>query len=165
MSHQCKSLRKLQDKLIKHLTDATALVTKEYQLNKNKIWQALNIKEQLNKLKELQEQLNGNLDEEEPGLLHEVEYFYKQVHWLTSRFPDGKYIDVVGLCRMVTQKEIAGKEYSLSPGRYVGVDATTDEDFDYEERLNEIHIELEGLNEEAIQLGQTISENFKELTI
>jgi len=30
-------------------------------------------------------------------------------------------------------------------------------------RLNEIHIELEVLNEEAIALAKTISENFKEL--
>jgi type I restriction enzyme M protein len=48
------------------------------------------------------------------------------------------------------QKEIEAKDWSLSPGRYVGVDTSTDDDFDYEERLNEIHIELDGLNEEAI---------------
>jgi len=65
----------------------------------------------------------------------------------------------------VTQKEIEAKDWSLSPGRYVGVDTTTDEDFDYEERLNEIHIELDGLNEEAIALAKTISENYKELAI
>jgi len=45
------------------------------------------------------------------------------------------------------------------------VDTTTDDDVDYEARLNEIHIELEGLNEEAIQLAKTIAENFKELAI
>jgi len=45
------------------------------------------------------------------------------------------------------------------------VDTSTDEDFDYEERLNEIHIELDGLNEEAIALAKTISENYKELAI
>jgi len=45
------------------------------------------------------------------------------------------------------------------------VDTATDEDFDYEERLNEIHIELEGLNEEAIALAKTISGNYKELAI
>ena len=40
-----------------------------------------------------------------------------------------------------------------------------DDGIDYEERLNEIHIELEGLNEEANQLANSISENFKELVI
>ncbi|HRU02473.1 MAG TPA: hypothetical protein P5239_12310, partial [Victivallales bacterium] len=64
-----------------------------------------------------------------------------------------------------TIKEIEAKDWSLSPGRYVGVDTTTDDDIDYEERLREIHVELQSLNEEAIQLVQTIMNNFKELGI
>ena len=162
---QTKALRKPQDKLIKQLLDAISTAAKEYQLSKNKDWKELNLKEQLDQLKALQQQLSGNPDEEEPGLLHETEYFYKQAHWLTSRFPEGVYTDVEGLCKVVSQKEIEAKDWSLSPGRYVGVDTATDDDFDYEERLNEIHIELDGLNEEAIALAKTISENYKELAI
>jgi len=45
----------------------------------------------------------------------------------------------------------------------VGVDAATDDVFDYEKRLTEIHIELDGLNEEAINLVKTISENYKSI--
>lgn len=164
-AHLCKTLRKPQDKLIKQLLDAISTAAKEYQLSKNKEWKELNLKEQLDQLKTLQQQISGNPDEEEPGLLHETEYFYKQAHWLTSRFPEGVYTDVEGLCKVVTQAEIEAKDWSLSPGRYVGVDTATDEGFDYEERLNEIHIELEGLNEEAIALAKTISENYKELAI
>lgn len=165
IAHLCKALRKPQDKIIKQLLDAISTAAKEYQLSKNKDWKELGLKEQLDQLKALQQQLSGNPDEEEPGLLHETEYFYKQAHWLTSRFPEGVYSDVEGLCKVVTQKEIEAKDWSLSPGRYVGVDTSTDEDFDYEERLNEIHIELDGLNEEAIALAKTISENYKELAI
>jgi type I restriction enzyme M protein len=145
------------------LLDAIATATKEYQLSKNKDWKELNLKEQLDQLKALQQQLSGNPDEEEPGLLHETEYYYKQAHWLTSRFPDGVYTDVEGLCKVVNQKEIETKDWSLSPGRYVGVDTATDDDFDYEERLAEIHIELEGLNEEAKNLATTIQENYKSI--
>lgn len=163
IAHLCKSLRKPQDKLIKQLLDAISTAAKEYQLSKNKDWKDLGLKEQLDQLKALQQQLSGNPDEEEPGLLHETEYFYKQAHWLTSRFPEGVYTDVEGLCKVVTQKEIEAKDWSLSPGRYVGVDTTTDEDFDYEERLNEIHIELEGLNEEAINLANQIQNTIKEI--
>lgn len=162
---QTKALRKPQDKLIKQLLDAISTAAKEYQLSKNKDWKELNLKEQLDQLKAQQQQLSGNPDEEEPGLLHETEYFYKQAHWLTSRFPEGVYTDVEGLCKVVSQAEIEAKDWSLSPGRYVGVDTATDDDFDYEERLNEIHIELDGLNEEAIALANAISENFKELAI
>ena len=165
IAHLCKSLRKPQDKLIKQILDAISTAAKEYQLNKNKDWKEINIKEQLDQLKVLQQQLSGNPDEEEPGLLHETEYFYKQAHWLTSRFPDGVYADVEGLCKVVSQKEIEAKDWSLSPGRYVGVSLSEDEDLDYEERLSEIHIELEALNEEAIALANTISGNFKEMAI
>jgi type I restriction enzyme M protein len=163
IAHQCKALRKPQDKLIKQFLDAIATANKDYQLAKNKDWKDIGIKEKLDILKELQLQLSGNPDEEEPGLLHETEYFWKQAHWLNSRFPDGKYIDVEGLCKVVSQNDIEAKDWSLSPGRYVGVDTSTDEDFDYEARLAEIHIELEGLNEEAITLAKTISDNYKEL--
>ena len=162
---QTKALRKPQDKLIKQLTDAVGTATKEYQLNKNKDWKELSLKEQLDQMKALQTQLSGNSDEEEPGLLHETEYFYRQAHWLTSRFPDGVYTDVEGLCKVVTQAEIEAKDWSLSPGRYVGVDTATHEDFDYEERLKEIHIELEGLNEEAIALANVIATNYKSIAI
>ena len=165
VAHQCRTLRKPQDKLIKQLLDAIASAVKEFQLNKNKDWKELNLREQLDLLKTLQQQLSGNPVEEEPGLLHETEYFWKQAHWLQSRFPTGVYADVEGLCKVVSQKEIEAKDWSLSPGRYVGVDAAADDDFDYEERLAEIHIELEGLNEEAIALANAISNNFKEIVI
>ncbi|MGV8829330.1 MAG: N-6 DNA methylase [Breznakibacter sp.] len=164
IAHQCKAIRKPQDKLIKELFDAIATATKDLQLNKIKNWKDLKIKAELDWLKELHQALSGN-PEEEPGFLHETEYFYKQAYWLTSRFAGGVYNDVEGLCKVVSQADIEAKDWSLSPGRYVGVDTTSDDDFDYEERLNEIHIELEGLNEEAIALAKTISENYKELAI
>jgi type I restriction enzyme M protein len=165
IAHQTKAIRKPQDKLMKQLLDVLGTSIKEFQLSKNNDWKGLNLKVELDKLKALQLQLSGNPDEDEPGLLHETEYFYKQAQWLTSRFPEGVYADVEGLCKIVTQKEIEAKDWSLSPGRYVGVDTTTYDDFDYEERLKEIHIELEGLNDEAIALANAISENFKTVVI
>jgi len=159
----CKAIRKPQDKLIKQITDNIISIQKEDQLQKLKEWKDSGIKDIINSIKQVQQLLSGNPDEEEPGLLHETEYFYKQAHWLTSRFPDGIYTDVEGLCKVVTQDEIEAKDWSLSPGRYVGVDTATDDDFDYEERLAEIHIELDGLNEEAINLAKTISDNFRQI--
>ncbi|WP_428329526.1 hypothetical protein [Mucilaginibacter sp.] len=70
-----------------------------------------------------------------------------------------------GLCKVVNQSEIAAKDWSLSPGRYVGVSTIAENDFDYEARLKEIHIELESLNEEAASFAKIISENFNELAI
>jgi type I restriction enzyme M protein len=76
-------------------------LAKEHQLNKNKDWKDLNLKIQLDRLKALQQQFSGNPDEDEPGLLHETDYFWKQAHWLQSRFPGGVYTDVEGLCKVV----------------------------------------------------------------
>jgi type I restriction enzyme M protein len=158
-----KSLRKPQDKLLKHILDTIAGAQKEFQLHKNKDWKELNIKSLLDQMKTLQQQLNGNPNEEEPGFLHETEYFYKQAQWLEKRFPQKIYNDVEGLCKVVTLKEIEEKDWSLSPGRYVGVESAMDEDFDYETRLQEIHLELEDLNQEATILANLISENYKSI--
>lgn len=90
-------------------------------------------------------------------------YFDKELHWLTSRFPEGKYRDVPGLCKVVTQAEIAANDYSLTAGRYVGVAAQADDGFDFEERMAEIKLELAGLDREAAVLAGTIQEHLTEL--
>ncbi len=93
----------------------------------------------------------------------EVLYFEKEAKWLSSRFPDGTYTDVPGLCKIVSKGEIAENDFSLTPGRYVGVAAQIDEDFDYEERMAEIKLELASLNAEANVLAQQIQDNLTEL--
>ena len=98
--------------------------------------------------------------------LKKVRYFWKQVHWLTERFPEAKLRDVEGLVKLVDIKEIAANDWSLTPGRYVGVaPEEEDEDFDFEETLREIHVELEDLNAEAVALAATIKRNFEELGV
>lgn len=91
-------------------------------------------------------------------------YFHRQAHWLLSRFPDAEFVDVLGLCRLTPRSEIEANDWSLTPGRYVGVaPQEEDEDFDFEERMREIHIELQGLNEEAAELAETIEASLEEL--
>jgi type I restriction enzyme M protein len=98
--------------------------------------------------------------------LKQVRYFWKQAHWLTERFPEAELRDVEGLVKLVTRKELAANDWSLTPGRYVGVaPEEPDEDFDFEEALREIHVELEDLNAEAVQLAATIKRNFEELGV
>ncbi len=152
-----KQYRKETERQLKLFSETLETFERKYNLRKEKDWIDLQIKD---KLKQLFDTFQ-NIGE----LVQEVIYFQHQVEWLQTRFPDGVFTDVEGLCKVVTQKEIEAKDWSLSPGRYVGVDTTTNDDFDYEERLNEIHIELDGLNEEAIALANGISENFKELAI
>ena len=98
--------------------------------------------------------------------LKQVRYFWKQAHWLTERFPDAKLRDVDGLVKLVDLKEIEANDWSLTPGRYVGVaPEEEDEDFDFEEALREIYVELEDLNAEAVTLAATIKRNFEELGV
>jgi type I restriction enzyme M protein len=98
--------------------------------------------------------------------LKRVRYFHKQAVWLTERFPDGELRDVEGLVKRVDRAELEANDWSLTPGRYVGVAPEEEDDgFDFEEALREIHIELEGLNAEAAKLAARISRNFKELGI
>lgn len=93
-----------------------------------------------------------------------VRYFHRQAAWLTERFPEAKLADVPGLVKLVDRAEIERNDWSLTPGRYVGVtQEEVDDDFDFEETMRDIHLELEGLNEEAAELAKTIAKNFEEL--
>jgi type I restriction enzyme M protein len=90
-----------------------------------------------------------------------VRYFHRQAHWLLSRFPDARLVAVPGLVKLVERAELAANDWSLTPGRYVGVaPEEEDEDFDFEGVMRDIHIELAGLNEEAAALAAQIQGNF-----
>lgn len=73
----------------------------------------------------------------------------RQFEWLTDKFGDGKYKDVLGLCKIATIQDIEEKNYSLTPGAYVGVAELEDDGVDFHERMSEIHTELSQLNREA----------------
>ena len=89
----------------------------------------------------------------------------KEAKWLTEKFGYGTYKDVLGLCKVATINEIEEKNWSLTPGAYVGVAPVEEDDENFEERMTEIHKELLTLQAEANQLMDTISANFEELGI
>jgi type I restriction enzyme M protein len=98
--------------------------------------------------------------------LKSVRGFYRHAHWLLERFPDAKLRDVEGLVKVVDREELQANDWSLTPGRYVGVSPEEeDEGFDFEETLREIHLELNDLNSEAIRLADEIAKNFEGLGI
>jgi len=74
-----------------------------------------------------------------------------------------KYADVAGLCKVATISEIEAQGWSLNPGRYVGVAARAEENFNFKERLEELNEELETLNAEARELEERIAENVVKL--
>lgn len=93
-------------------------------------------------------------------------YFIAQGHWLMSRFPDGLYKNVPGLCKAVTRVDIVENDYSLTPGRYVGAAIGSQDDDDGEvftTRMKEIHSELAELNERSATLAAAIQTTFLDL--
>ena len=87
----------------------------------------------------------------------------RQFEWLTEKFGEGEYKDVLGLCKIATIQEIEEKNYSLTPGAYVGVAEAEDDGVDFHERMNEIHAELKRLNDEANVLMDEILKGWEEL--
>ena len=98
--------------------------------------------------------------------LEQIGYFHRQARWLTERFPAGELRNVEGLVKLVHRAEIEPNDWSLTPGRYVGVAPEEEEEgFDFKETLREIHVELEDLNAEAVVLAEKIRKNFEELGV
>jgi type I restriction enzyme M protein len=107
------------------------------------------------------------LDEQRKAVVEQMKhsaYFYRQAAWLQDRFPNAELQAVPGLVKLVDRKDIEAADWSLTPGRYVGVaPPEEDEDFDFEETLRDIHTELADLNKEATELAAKIQENLEEL--
>jgi type I restriction enzyme M protein len=82
---------------------------------------------------------------------------------MDQSFPEGCYVDVPGLCAVVTLTEIEQQGWSLNPGRYVGTAATEDDGVDFRIHLGELTDELETLNAEAVALQDRIAANVAEL--
>lgn len=79
--------------------------------------------------------------------------------FLATKFPDGKYVDVPGRCKVATIADIEAQGWILNPGRYVGVAEQKADDFDFAERFGELNEELAVRNAAAHQLEARIAEN------
>jgi type I restriction enzyme M protein len=90
-----------------------------------------------------------------------AELFYQHIHWLQERFPRAEYEDVTGLCKLAGRADVKEQEYSLNPGRYVGVvieeDGMTQEE--YISGVLSVRDELEQIAEAARILNKTIISN------
>ena len=91
-----------------------------------------------------------------------------EADWLLERWPEGRYRDVTGLCKVAKlegEDGIIDQDYSLNAGRYVGVviedDGMTEEEF--AETMKAGHAELKALNAEAKTLMAEIEKNMEDL--
>ena len=94
-----------------------------------------------------------------------AESYYRHIEWLQERFPEAKHEDVVGLCKLATKADLKEQDYSLNPGRYVGVvieeDGKSEEEF--LDDLAITHDEFLTLSIEARNLESVIAKNITSL--
>jgi type I restriction enzyme M protein len=88
---------------------------------------------------------------------------FGHIEWLQQRFPKATYEDVIGLCKIASQTEIEEQDWSLNPGRYVGVvieeDGKTEDEF--VAGLLDAHEDWQALTEQARDLEAVLSSNLK----
>jgi type I restriction enzyme M protein len=83
---------------------------------------------------------------------------------MAEAFPDGKYRDVPGLCKVASRNQIEAQDWSLNPGKYVGVAPGQAHDEEvFKQTLEAMQEQLEALNTEATQLQSRIAQNVAEL--
>ncbi|GMV23482.1 MAG: hypothetical protein AMXMBFR57_34310 [Acidimicrobiia bacterium] len=157
-AEQCRDLTKAIDLAVKLAGRAIDIAVKDLEARESDNWPGADI----TRARKVLETARATAVES----LHQVRYLVKQADWLQDRFPGAKLRDVEGLVKLVDRKDIEANDWSLTPGRYVGVaPEEVDQDFDFEEALRSIHIDLKGLNEEAAELAARISKNFEELWV
>lgn len=111
------------------------------------------------------EKLVEEAEKQHKALLDKQLYFKAQIQWINERFPNGVYEDVTGLCKAATLAEIEEQDWSLNPGRYVGVvieeDGLTEEEFLLE--MRDRHGLISTLNEKGNNLINLINKNLQTL--
>ena len=98
----------------------------------------------------------------ELAFIAEITSVVEAWQWLVEKFgSEGEYQDVAGLCKIADKSEVAEKNYSLTPGAYVGVAPVADDGVDFGERMREIHGELVHLQKESNALMERIAQDLE----
>ena len=147
--------RKFSDEQIKNL----GIISRLYEGDSDSFWALVEeYKHNLEKAPETSEDKDVKLKA----------YWQSQIDWLLERWPDGKYQDVIGLCKVAKlegEDGIIDQDYSLNAGRYVGVviedDGMTEQEF--AETMKSLNAEFKQLNDEALSLQSEIEKNMIDL--
>ena len=147
--------RKFSDEQIKNLTVISRLYEGDTQA----------FDDLLEEYKQAKQNASETATEDEPKT---KAYYQAQIDWLLERFPEHKYQDVIGLCKVAKiegEDGIEDQDWSLNAGRYVGVviedDGMTEQEF--KDHMQSLHNEFLQLNVEAKNLENLIAENLKGL--
>lgn len=160
--HDYQHLKKELEKNYREFEKLHKLADDHLKTKDDKAWRNL---EKPKEIRHLLDQLNeysnphknNNYEDEEKSPV----YLVKMAEWLQQRFPEAAYEDVTGLCKLARIAELEEQDYSLNPGRYVGVvieeDGLTEEEF--EEEIKSLNNLFTNLNSKAIDLERIINKN------
>ena len=150
-----RSHRKFSEEQIKNL----GIITRLYEGDSDAFWALVN---------EYKESLKNAPETSDDKEIKTKSYWQAQIDWLLERWPEGKYQDVIGLCKVAKlegEDGIKDQDYSLNAGRYVGVviedDGMTEQEF--ADTMKGLHSEFSQLNDEALKLQAEIEKNMEEL--
>ena len=156
MAERSRGLAKQIDMVTQSAVRVVDIAVNELKARKSDLW----ANSKVNKARKALEGARARAVE----ALRQAHYFVREADWLQERFPEAELRNVEGLVKLVERSEIEAHDWSLTPGRYVGVaPSKEDEDFVFEEALRSVHVELKELNEEATELSVRIARNFEEL--
>jgi type I restriction enzyme M protein len=82
--------------------------------------------------------------------------------WRGDENADG-YADVPGFCKAATLDDMRKHSYVLTPGRYVGAEASADDGEPFEEKMARLAATLTQQQQESANLDAAIAANLKEL--
>ena len=157
MADRCQDLIRQLDLAARLGGQVVDIATKELEARKSEIWTNSDINAARRSLE--------NARTAGVEALRLTRYFVRQADWLHDRFPDAELRDVEGLVKLVDRAEIEAHDWSLTPGRYVGVaPEEEDEGFDFQEAMRLIHADLSELNEESVNLASQIQQNLEQLS-
>lgn len=80
-----------------------------------------------------------------------------------SAFQDGTLEDIKGFCAVATTEDIAGQDYILTPGRYVGIEEQQDDGEPFEEKMTRLTSELSEMFARSHELEEEIREKLGEI--
>lgn len=101
--------------------------------------------------RKLRELSNGEKDEKDNDIKKLADTYKKYV--------DGTLEDVKGFCSVKDTKDIAGQDYILTPGRYVGIEEQADDAEPFEEKMARLTSELSDLFDKSHELEAEIRKN------
>ncbi len=164
--------RKFSDEQIKNLGIITRLYEGDTKSFKDLIKEYEELKEKAPMIKDvekLEEEAKANKDKNfDAKSVSTKEYYQKQIDWLNERFPNGKYEDVIGLCKVAKldgEDGIIDQDYSLNAGRYVGVviedDGMTEDEF--KDKMLSLNKEFNELSAEVAELEKEINCDINQL--